>query len=298
MMNKNGLLYDFTKNWKAYMFMLPVLLGVLIFSVYPIISSLFFSFTDYNLAYPPYNFGLQNYIKMFTTDWDKVGKALGITGLYTVITVPSMLILSFLLALFLSKARKGIGVIRTLFYIPVVIPAIVVSLLWVDILSPDSGIANTLLQALGLPTSRFLQSAESALPTVMVLNVWNIGGSLILWLSALKNVPAELKESAELDGAGRWKVLRHVVIPMCTPIIFYSLITSVIASLQSFGSYFMVKGGGTDDSLLFFSVKIYLEGFYSKRFGYASALSWLLFFIVGGLTLVMFKTGRWVHYEE
>lgn len=298
MLKKEGILYDIIHNWKAYVFMLPVLLGVCIFSLYPIISSFYFSFTTYTLAYPPYNPGVYNYVKIFTTDWEKVGKALSITAVYTVVTVPGMLVLSFLLALLLNKTRKGIGIIRTLFYLPVVIPAIVLSLLWVDILAPDNGMANSVLEWLNLPTGRFLESASSALPTVIVLNLWSVGANLILWLSALKNVPSELKESAELDGAGKLRVLWNVTLPMCSPIIFYNLVTNVIASIQSFGSYFLVKGGGTDDSLLFFSVKIYLEGFYSHNFGYASALSWILFIIVGGLTLLMFKTGKWVHYEE
>lgn len=299
MMNKkSGLIYDFRTNWKSYIFVLPVVLGVLIFSLYPIISSLFYSFTDYNIAYPPYNFGVQNYVKAFTTDFAKVGKSIGITLVYTVISVPVNMLLSFGLALLLNRAAKGVGVFRVLFYTPVIIPGIVVSLLWVDIVDPVYGIANAILQAIGLPTSKFIYDPSTALATVIVIGFWNIGANMILWLSALKNVSNELKEAARLDGAGSLKTLLHVTIPMCTPTIFYILVTSSIAALQTFGVYFMTGGGGTDDSLLFFGVKIYLEAFRSTRFGYACALSWIMFVIVGLVSCALFKSNRWVYYED
>lgn len=291
-------MWDLGKNWRSYIFVTPVVLGVLIFSLYPIISSLYYSFFTYNIAYPPYNFGFHNYIKAFTTDWAKVGKSIGITLTYTVIQVPLSMVLSFLIALLLNRAAKGVGVFRTLFYSPVIIPAIVSSLLWVDIIDPIYGIMNTLFKWLNLPSSRFIYDADTALPTVIGIGMWSLGGNMILWLSALKNVSSELKESARLDGANAFQVLMHVTVPMCSSIIFYILVTSSIASLQTFGVYFMTGGGGTDDSLLFFGVKIYLEGFYSARFGYACALSWIMFLIVGLVSMLLFKSNRWVYYEE
>lgn len=298
MKKKKGLLYDFKVNWKAYVFVLPMVLGVLIFSLYPILSSLFYSFTDYNIAYPPYNPGFQNYIKAFTTDFPLVGKSIGITLLYTVISVPLTMVLSFLLALFLNRGAKGVGLFRVLFYTPVIIPGIVVSLLWVDIVDPVYGIANAIFGALGLPKGEFIYNPKTALATVIVIGLWNLGANMILWLSALKNVPSELKESARLDGAGAGRVLLHVTIPMCSSTVFYILVTAVISSLQTFGVYFMTGGGGTDDSLLFFGVKIYIEGFRSTRFGYACALSWIMFVLVGLFSGLLFKTNRWVYYED
>lgn len=298
MSKKHGLIYDFRKNWKSYIFVLPVVLGVLIFSIYPIVSSLFYSFTDYNIAYPPHNFGVQNYVKAFTADFAKVGKSIGITMLYTVISVPLNMLLSFGLALLLNRSVKGVGLFRVLFYTPVIIPGIVVSLLWVDIVDPVYGIANVILNALGLPSSRFIYNPKTALATVIVIGFWNVGANMILWLSALKNVSPELKEAARLDGAGVFKTLMHVTVPMCTSTIFYILVTSVIADLQTFGVYFMTGGGGTDDSLLFFGVKIYLEGFRSSRFGYACALSWIMFVIVGLVSCALFKSNKWVYYED
>lgn len=297
-MKKGGLLKDLKKNWRSYVFVTPVTLGVIIFSLYPIVSSLYYSFFTYNIAYPPYNFGVYNYVKAFTSDWQKVGKSIGITLTYTAIQVPLSLVLSFLLALLLNKAGKAVGIFRTLFYSPVIIPAIVSSLLWVDIIDPVYGLMNAVFRALGLPESKFIYDADTALGTVIWIGMWSIGGNMILWLSALKNVPSELKESARLDGAGKLRVLFHVTIPMCSSIIFYILVTSTIAALQTFGVYFMTGGGGTDDSLLFFGVKIYLEGFYSARFGYACALSWIMFLIVGLFSVLLFKTNRWVYYEE
>lgn len=297
-MKKDGYLRDFRKNWRSYIFVLPVFLGVVIFSLYPIISSLYYSFFDYNIAYPPYNPGIHNYVKAFTTDWDKVGKSIGITLIYTVVQVPLSLVFSFLLALLLNRKAKGVGIFRTLFYTPVIIPAIVSSLLWVDIIDPVYGILNALFKVVGLPESKFIYSAKTALPTVIAIGMWSLGSNMLLWLSALKNVSAELKESARLDGANSFKVLIHVIIPMCASIAFYILVTSAISALQTFGVYFMTGGGGTEDSLLFFGVKIYIEGFYSARFGYACALSWLMFVIVGLVSLLLFKSNRWIYYEE
>lgn len=294
-LTKKKLKRDITGN----LFILPVVLGILIFSVYPMISSFIFSFfKTYNGISAPKGFGLFNYEAIFR-DKD-ILISLRITFLYALVTVPGSMILSFVLALFLKNDVKGIGVYRVLCYMPVIIPATVLGMLYVDFFDPRFGLANNIFESLGLPQSQFFKGASSALPTLMFTNLWGIGGGMILWLSSLKNVPESLYEAAKIDGAGFFKRLFVITVPMCSTMIFYNLIMGIIGSLQNFGLVFIVTGGttGVDKSLMFYAVKIYLEAFSAWKMGYASALAWVLFLIIIMLTMLVFKTNKWVYYGD
>ncbi len=294
-------------GWAA--FTLPVLLGVLIFSLYPMVISLYYSFFKTYTGttnLPDFyingflNFGIFNYKKMFTLD-PEVWQSLGITALYSVIVVPASLILSFLVALLMNSKVKGIGIFRVIYYLPVIIPTTIWGLLWADFFNVRFGLANQILSALGLPESQFLESADTALVTFMSINLWTLGASMILWLSALKNVPDELIEAAKLDGAGAFTRMFRITIPMCTPVLFYNLITGIIGALQTLGSVMTLmgdSGAGPDNSLLFFAYKIYGTAFMSYNMGYACALAWFLFVIIGALTLIAFRTSKWVYYGD
>ena len=287
------------KNGTCYLFLLPLILSVLLFAVYPMVSSFIYSFSDYTL-YAPWisELSFDNYIKMFTSDWVHFGNALRITGIYTIISVPLMMVLSFLLALFLNHKLSGVKIFRTLYYVPMVIPAVVSALLWKNILDPSFGIANRIFEMLGLPKSDFVFGSKDALTSLIVLGLWGVGGTMILWLSALKNVPESLIESAKLDGAGSLRRLLVIILPMCSPIIFYNLIMAIITALQNFGSFAMVGGGGTDDSLMFIAVKIYIDAFAGYDLAYACAMGWFLFLIIALLTVVIFRSSKWVFYGE
>ncbi len=294
-------------GWFA--FILPVVLGVLIFSLYPMVISLYYSFfkTYTGTTNMPdwyingfLNFGIFNYQKMLTLD-SEVWQSLGITALYSVVVVPSCLILSFLVALLMNSKVKGIGVFRVIYYLPVIIPTTISGLLWADFFDVRFGLANQILSSLGLPESTFLESSKTALATFMSINLWTLGASMILWLSALKNVPEALIESAKIDGAGSWTRMFRITIPMCTPILFYNLITGVIGAFQTFGGVVTLmgdKGAGDGNALLFFAYKIYGTAFIANEMGYACALAWFLFLIIGGLTLLAFKTNKWVYYGD
>lgn len=294
-------------GWAA--FTLPVILGVLIFSLYPMVISLYYSFFKTYTGttnLPEFyingflNFGIFNYKKMFTMD-PEVWQSLGITFLYAVVVVPASLVLSFLVALLMNSKVKGIGVFRVVYYLPVIIPTTISGLLWADFFNVRFGLANQILTALGLPESRFLESADTALVTFMSINLWTLGASMILWLSALKNVPENLLEAAKIDGAGPFTRMFRITVPMCTPVLFYNLITGIIGALQTLGSVMTLmgdSGAGPDNSLLFYAYKIYGTAFMSYDMGYACALAWFLFVIIGGLTLLAFKTSKWVYYGD
>jgi len=289
------------ENVVGYLFIMPVIVGLLMFTLWPMINSFIMSF------YPEYSiFGLkgapniaENFRRLF--DDRNVGKSLGITFTYSIIAIPLGMVLSFLLALMVNWKIKGIGVFRLLFYLPAVIPMTVSGLLWRDILNSQWGIANAFLQALGGNKLMFLDDAKLALPTLIFIGLFGVGGGMVLWLAALKNVPQSLYESAKIDGAGRLRTLLRITLPMCTPIIFYNLIMGIIGSLQTFASIMTLvgQGGGRDQSMLFYVVYIY-NAFYGpgKLVGYASMLSWVLFLIVAALTAVVFSTSKWVFYGE
>jgi sugar ABC transporter, permease protein len=292
-----------------FIFILPVVLGVLIFSLYPMIISLYYSFfkTYTGTTNMPdwyingfLNFGVFNYKKMFTMD-PEVWQSLGITALYSVVVVPASLVLSFLVALLMNSKVKGIGIFRVIYYLPVIIPTTISGLLWADFFDVRFGLANQILTGLGLPESTFLESSETALATFMSINLWTLGASMILWLSALKNVPDALIESAKIDGAGSCIRMFKIIIPMCTPILFYNLITGLIGAFQTFGGVVTLmgdKGAGDGNALLFYAYKIYGTAFVANDMGYACALAWFLFLIIGGLTLLAFKTNKWVYYGD
>ena len=291
------------KRWKkiltGYAFIAPVVLGVLIFSLYPLISSFVFSFFKvFNGIKPPQYFGLFNYIQIFHDE--DVGRSLLITFLYSGVTVPATLALSFLLALLLNSKLKGIGAFRVMCYLPVVIPGTVLGILYNDFFDVRFGLANEILRCLGLPEGTFFSSEKTSLITLMFTNLWGLGGGMILWLAALKNVPESLIEAAKIDGAGALVRLTRVTIPMCSPMIFYNLIMGIIGALQTFSNVFIITGGtaGVQQSMLFYSMKIYFTAFSSWNMGYASALAWVMFLIIAGLTAIVFSTSKWLFYGE
>lgn len=289
------------KSYVGWLFTLPLVLGLLIFTFYPMLMSFVYSLSDFN-GVEQFNFiGLKNYIKIFTVD-KEFWPVLGNTFLYALITVPLSLVLSYLLALMLNRDLKGIGVFRVLYYLPVVIPGVVSGLLWKNVFDPTYGLANSLLNSMGLPSSQFLESSSTAMLTIIFMSLWGLGGNMVLWLSALKNIPPELYEAAMLDGASPFRKLISITIPLSTSMIFYNLITGVIGSLQTFSTYIIANnnGKGPDNSLYFLAVKIYNTAFAGTKlqYGYASALSWVLFVIVGLLTITVFRTSKWVYYGE
>ncbi len=289
------------KNYKGWLFVMPVVLGVLFFTLIPLVTSFYDSLFKYNIFKPRVWNNFKNYKYPFTRDKEEFLQSLKVTGLYSVINVPLTLVLSFALAVFLNKKAKGIKLFRVLYYIPVVIPTVISGLMWRNVLDVEYGFFNNMLQSMGLAPRTFLSSPKTALATVIGLNFWSLGSSMLLWLSSIKGIAPDFYEYANIEGAGFWTKMFKITVPMCTPMIFYNLIMGIITSFQTFNSVFVLTGGtsGPKDSLLFFVTNIYNTAFGdSPQIGYASALSWLLFVIIGLLTIVVFKTSKWVFYGE
>jgi len=287
------------RNIAGYTFMLPLIIGVSVFSFWPIISSLIYSFHNYD-GFMTYEFvGFKNYVNLFRNDVDGLGKVLSNTLIYAAVAVVLNLSLSYLLALSVSKQGRGVYAVRVLFYIPCVIPGVVMAAMWADMLS-GNGAVNSILTSLGLPAFTFLEAPETSMITLFITNLWGLGSGMILWLAAFNNIPRTMYEAADIDGAKGFTKFVKITIPMTTPTIFYNLITGVIGALQYNGTLMLapLSGRGYENSVYFMSVKIYRDAFLRMKFGYASAAAWILFAIIGVLVIIMFRTSKWVFYGE
>lgn len=284
----------------AYLFLLPWLLGLVVFIIGPIIASVLISLTDWNLLTPPNWVGLQNFEKMFS-DRDFYN-SLRVTFRYVILSLPIYTVVSLSLALLLNQRIRGMYVFRTVLFMPSVIAGTAVAVLWSILLNPDVGVVNQVLQALGVAQPpRWLASRDWAVPAVIVMGLWGVGGGVIIYLAGLQNIPPHLYEAATIDGANPAQKFRFVTIPMLTPSIFFQLITGLVAAFQVFDVAYVLAGrGGTRASALqFYLLNVYEEGFQNGRFGYASALSWVLVVIATIVILITFRMSeRWVYYES
>jgi len=290
------------KNWntlRGWLFISPVVLGILFFTIFPMLFSFVFSFSDYSVLEPISKWGFFNYINAFAKDLSVTVKSLGVTLGYTVISVPIMIVLGFFLALLLNNRMvKGLGIYRTLLYSTSLLPAIVSNMLWLDLTDQRRGTFSYILQKIGI-NYPFFMSNSTALPSFFIMNLFSIGGGIVLWMVQFSSLDKSLYESAALDGAGFWKKTFAITIPLCTPMIYYQLLVNSIATIQTFSSVMLLlKPNINSDALNFFVVRIYGVAFNEYSLGYACALSWILFVIIGIISLVMIKTSKWVFYGE
>lgn len=281
------------------MFILPWLLSLLVFTAYPVLASIFFSFTDYNVIQPPQWNGVQNYVRMFTNDGSYY---IGVknSAYYAFISVPVSLLFSLIIALFLNVDIRGISIYRTLIYLPSLAPPVASTMVFMLLFNPGGGLVNTILRALGLPTPGWFLDPNWSKPTLIIMSLWGIGSSAIIFLAGLKEVPESLLEAAQIDGAGYWRRLWNVTLPLISPIILFNLIMGVISSFQVFTSGFIIGGttGQPLESTLFYMTVIYRNAFRYFSMGYASAQSMVLFVAILLVTLVIYVTsGKWVFYE-
>lgn len=286
------------RDYQAYLYLLPWLLGFMLLQLYPFISSLYYSFTDYKIASGANWVGLDNYIKLFTRDTEFWNSA-RVTLLYTLYTVPGKLIMALAVAVFLNRDIKGINLIRTLYYIPSLFGgSVAVAILW-KLMFMDNGVINAMLATLHLPSVQWLGNTKTALPTICAMEIWQFGSSMVMFLAALKNVPRELYEAASIDGAGKIKSFFKITVPQITPIIFFNTIMQTIQALQNFTSAFVITDGGPLKSTNVLGIKLYKEGFSYFKMGYASAISWVIFVMIMIVTLILFRSSSaWVYYED
>ena len=286
------------KDYRGLFFIMPWLIGFLFLQLYPFLASLYYSFTQYSVLGQPKFIGLDNYIRLFTIDPD-FKKSIMVTMKYALISVPSKLFFALIVALILNMRLKGINGFRTVYYIPAILGgSVAVSALW-RLMFMSDGILNKLLELIGLPSVNWLGQAGTAMFTICLLQVWQFGSSMVLFLAALKQIPVDLHEAASIDGAGKVKRFFYITLPIITPIVFFNLIMQTINALQNFTSAFVITNGGPLKSTYLIGMKLYTEGFSNFKMGYASAISWILFAIILIFTLFIFKSSdAWVYYED
>ena len=281
----------------GYVFMSPAILGLLIFTLGPIIASLLLSFTDYNILTDPEWVGLKNYVDMFEERlfW----QALRVSAIYSVVSVPLGLGLALGLAILLNHAMRGISVFRSIYYMPTVISGVGVAMLWRWLFNAEFGVINVLLGKVGIEGPAWLLDANWALPALIITSLWGVGGTTLIFLAGLQAIPEELYEAAEIDGAGLWSRFWSVTLPLISNVTFFNLVLGIIGALQVFTDAFVITRGGPNHATLFLSVYLYQHAFQYLNMGYASAIAWFMFFVVMLLTVLVFKSSPlWVYYES
>lgn len=295
---RGGLREAIRKNWVGYAFISPWLIGFLCFTLGPFLASVFFSFTKYDIVSPPVWIGIANYKQLFAGDpvfW----KAMGVTFKYAMVAIPLGIVTGVTLALLLNMDLKGISVYRTIFYVPSIVPVVATSVVFIWILNPQSGLVNSILLKFGVIGPNWLQDKTWALWSLVFMSLWGAGGSMIIYLASLKDIPLQLYEAAMIDGANAWKRTRHVTLPMMTPVIFFNLVMGTIGAFQYFTQAYVMTQGGPEDSTMFYSLYLFNRAWRYLDMGYASAMAWILFVVIMIFTAIIMKTQRkWVHYGD
>jgi ABC-type sugar transport system permease subunit len=295
------------ENLAAYVFLSPWLIGVALFLVGPIVASMVLSLTDWNLLYEPSWVGTANYQEMFSGDDRFFWISVGVTLRYAIVAVPLYLVAGLGLALLLNLKLRGMYLFRTILFLPSVLSGVAVAILFATLFNPDAGAINDVLRALGIhDPPRWLSSPTWALPAVIIIGLWGVGGGSIIFLAGLQNINPSLYDAASIDGAGPIARFRHITLPMLSPTLLFVLLTGLIGAFQFFDIAYVLgnggvggSGGGMGGSLRFYLLHMWLSGFSDGRFGYASAMAWLLVVVAGLVILVVFRTAsRRVFYEE
>jgi multiple sugar transport system permease protein len=281
----------------AYALISPWLIGFLIFTAGSLIFSLGISFFSTDLLSPAKFVGLDNYRQLFFED-ELFWQALKVTTLYTLGVVPVQIGLSLAVALLLNLKVYGIGVWRTIFYLPSVVSGVAVAMIWIWFFHPDLGLFNYLLSQVGIVGPRWLFSERAALPSLIIMSTWNIGPAMLIFLAGLQGMPQELYEAAQIDGASGWNQFRSITIPLLTPQILFNSVLAIIGSYQVFTASFVTTEGGPNNATLTLVLYLYRQGFLTARFGYASAIAWALFAIIMCFTMLTFRSLRSAMFYE
>lgn len=284
------------EKYIGFVFVAPWVIAFLCFELIPTLAAFYYSFTDWSIVGQANFVGFANYIEMFTRD-RMFGRSVGNTLYYVAFAVPLQVTLAFVLALLLNVKVRGQTFFRTMFYLPALIPSVAGAVVWIWIFDTNNGILNYFLGLFGAEPIRWLSSPQWSKPALILMSLWTIGSGMVIYLAGLQNIPQELYEAAEVDGANPIQKIFRITIPLMTPTIFFNLVLGIIASFQVFNSAFIMTGGGPVNSTLFYMLHIYENAFTHWRMGYASALSVVLFLFVLVLTIFVNQTSkRWVFY--
>lgn len=282
----------------GYLFVSPWLIGFVIFGLYPMVMSVYYSLCQYDVLRVPQFIGMQNYKELLADDpyfWKSIWNTL----FFTVLRIPLSILGSLFLAVLVNNALRGIRLFRTIYFIPSIVTGVVLSVLWMWMFNPQYGLINSFLAVLGLDGPLWLQSPGWSKPSLVLMGLWSIGGGrMLVFLAALQGIPNQLYEAVDLDGGGWWSKFRHVTIPMISPVLFLWTVLEVIFSFQIFTEAYVMTKGGPLDSTLFYNLYLYFKAFDDFQMGYASALAWLLLVLTLIITVLQFKIGqKWVYYE-
>lgn len=286
-------------NLAAYLFLGPWLLGLILITIGPMTASLVLAFTDYNLLQPPEWAGFSNFVRMLSDE--RLHHALGVTFTYVLVSVPLQLALALLLAVVLDRGVRGMAFYRSIFYLPSLLgSSVAIAILWQRIFGSD-GLVNYFLGLFGVAGRGWISEPDTALSTLVVLNVWTFGAPMVIFLAGLRQIPTMYYEAAAVDGAGAVRRFRSITLPLLTPIIFFNLVLQIIHAFQAFTQAFVVSNGtgGPSDATLFYTLYLYQRAFGNFDMGYASAMAWFLLVIIAAFTAVNFLASRyWVFYDD
>lgn len=283
-------------------FALPWILGLLFFYAFPLFSSIYYSFTDYNIISAPRWVGFENYTRLFNDP--RFIRSIQNTVIYALMTVPISVMIGIILSLLLNMSVKFQGFFRTVIFMPTLVPVVATSIIWQWLMNPRFGVVNYLLFLVGIDGPNWFTDPAWSKPTLMLVAQWTIGNAVLIYLAGLQDISTDYYEAADLDGANIIQKTFRITLPLLTPVIFFNLIMGVINTLQIFALPFTISAGlGTPgspaDALLFYSIYLYLQAFGFLNMGYASAMAWIMFIVIVVFTFIVFNGAKgWVHYEE
>ncbi len=275
---------------------LPACIGLVVFLIGPMLVSMLLSTTNWAIGLSPEFVGLSNYRRLFGEDplfW----KSLGVTAYYTLLVVPLTLAVAFMIAVMLNQKVRGLAAFRTVYYLPTLVPMVASAILWNWMFNPEFGLFNEFLRAMGMTTSKWTMDEATVIPSLALMGVWSFGNVMVIFLAGLLGVPVHVYEAIAIDGGGAWQKFWNITVPMMSPIIFFNLVTGLVAAIQSFHQAYLMTGGGPNDGSSFIVYYLYKTAFTKGEMGYASALAWIVFLICAVATLAMFRWAKqWVHY--
>jgi multiple sugar transport system permease protein len=282
---------------EGYLFIAPAVIGFLLFTLFPLLASLGLSFTEYDLFSRPRWIGLDNYAHMIHDEF--FWRSLRVTATYAAVALPLGLTIALAIAMLLNQRIPGITIWRSVYILPSVLSGAAVAVLWRWLFNPEFGLLNVLLGYLGITGPDWLGSTSWALPSLILIGLWGVGGTMLIYLAGLQGIPPELYEAVELDGGNAWHKFRTVTLPMLSPVILFNLVVGLIGTFQYFTEPYVLTKGGPENSTLVYMLYLYRNAYEYFQMGYASAMAWALFMLVLVLTLAIFKTTpMWVHYEK
>ncbi len=290
--------YRRAEMWAGYLCISPWIISFLLLTAGAMVFGLALAFFETDLLSEVKFVGLGNFTRL--VDDKLFAKSLINTAYYTFTTVPVSTVAAFFMALILNQGVWGQGIFRTIYYLPSVVSGVAVSIIWIWLFSPQKGLINQFLALFGVsPGPRWFYSEEWAMPGLIIMSLWGVGGAMLIYLAGLQGIPKEMYEASEIDGAGPFRRLIAITVPMMTPTIFYNVIMNIIGSFQVFTSAFVATQGGPNNATLTLVLYLYRKSFQQFRFGYASAISWALLLIIMIFTVLVFRSSSaWVYYES